>query len=157
MTDGLSSGNQPLLEGYSFHETENPSAEDAIIERLVAFNLAHTSQAPSAPEERRPLSIFVHAADGHLIGGLVGRTHAIPFWFEVSVLWIDEVDRGRGLGRALMARAEGEARSRGCRYVRLATSHFQAPDFYAALGYTIYGALEDCPPGETVFYLRKNL
>lgn len=32
-----------------------------------------------------------------------------------------------------------------------------APNFYTALGFTTYGKLEDCPAGEPVFYLRKDL
>ena len=33
----------------------------------------------------------------------------------------------------------------------------QAPGFYSRLGYELYGTLENCPPGTTVFYFRKDL
>jgi GNAT superfamily N-acetyltransferase len=56
-----------------------------------------------------------------------------------------------------MERAEREALRRGCHYARLATGNFQAPVFYQKLGYTLYGTLENCPPGETVFYFWKKL
>ena len=92
-----------------------------------------------------------------VVGGLIGRTHSIPEWLEVSVVWVDEAWRGRGLGRELMMRAEQEARRRSCRYARLATSDFQAPDFYRKLGYALYGTLENCPRGVTVYYFRKDL
>jgi len=49
------------------------------------------------------------------------------------------------------------ASQRGCRYARLATSDYQAPEFYPKLGYTRYGALANCPPGETVSYFWKPL
>jgi ribosomal protein S18 acetylase RimI-like enzyme len=40
---------------------------------------------------------------------------------------------------------------------RLATSNFQAPGFYERLGYSLYGKLENCPPGETAYYYWKEL
>ncbi|HUY77275.1 MAG TPA: GNAT family N-acetyltransferase [Ktedonobacterales bacterium] len=92
-----------------------------------------------------------------LSGGLVGRTHAIAQWLEVSVVWVDEQARGQGMGRWLMAEAEREAIGRGCQFARLATSNFQAPGFYEKLGYALYGRLENCPPGETIFYFWKAL
>jgi hypothetical protein len=56
-----------------------------------------------------------------------------------------------------MRAADDIARARGCRFARLATSHYQGPAFYRRLGYVEYGRLVDCPPGETVFYFRKDL
>ena len=83
--------------------------------------------------------------------------NSIPKWLEISVLWIEESTRGHGVGRRLMEEAEREGRQRGCRYARLVTSNFQAPEFYRKLGYIAYGTLENCPPGETNFYLWKEL
>jgi hypothetical protein len=54
-----------------------------------------------------------------------------------------------------MERAEALARSRGCRYARLATCNFNAPGFYERLEYSLYGTLANCPPGETVFHYRS--
>lgn len=31
------------------------------------------------------------------------------------------------------------------------------PGFYERLGYSLYGKLEKCPPGETVYYYWKEL
>ncbi len=56
-----------------------------------------------------------------------------------------------------MRAAEMEAVARGCQYARLATSDYQAPGFYAKLGYAQNGMLENCPPGETVYYFWKRL
>ncbi len=128
-----------------------------VTDRLVAYNRLHGPATPPAPEGARSLRVAVRSADGELIGGLIGRTHAIPFWLEISALWVDEAARRHGIGRRLVERAEREARLRGCRFVRLATSDYQAPDFYKKLGYIQYGRLEDCPPGETAYYLRKTL
>jgi ribosomal protein S18 acetylase RimI-like enzyme len=69
----------------------------------------------------------------------------------------EESYRRSGLGRRLMDESEDEARRLGCRYARVITSDFQAPGFYQKLGYAVYGTLENCPPGETVYYLWKQL
>ena len=144
-------------EHYTFDSTVNEEREDYITKGLVAFNLAHSKAYTDEQYSPQPLHLYVLNSAGTVLGGLVGRTHSIPFWLEVSIIWVDEQVRHQGLGRQLMGRAEHEARSRGCRYARLATSDYQAPEFYQGLGYKLYGKLENCPPGETVFYFWKEL
>jgi len=39
----------------------------------------------------------------------------------------------------------------------LETASFEARPFYEKLGYEVFAALEDYPPGHTKFYLRKRL
>ena len=46
---------------------------------------------------------------------------------------------------------------RGCIGVRLDTWGFQAKPFYEKQGYTVFGVLEDYPPGETEYQLAKRL
>ncbi|HEV2375732.1 MAG TPA: GNAT family N-acetyltransferase [Streptosporangiaceae bacterium] len=104
-----------------------------------------------------PVQVTILDSDGNICGGLIGRTHAIPQWLEITVIWVDAAIRGQGLGRRLITEAEGEARQRGCRYARAITSNFQGPCFYPKLGYKLYGTLENCPPGETVLYFWKDL
>ncbi len=146
-----------VSETYRFDLDLSEHDASVVTDRLVAYNQTHGPTTSPPPEGARPLRVAVRSGDGELGGGLIGRTHAIPFWLEISVLWVDEAARQHGLGRRLMERAEREARLRGCRFVRLATSDYQAPDFYRKLGYIQYGRLEDCPPGETAYYLRKAL
>lgn len=135
----------------------NEQDEADLTDRLTSFNLAQASAAWSSPETMRSVTIGVRNGAGSLVGGLIGRTHAIPFWLDISVLWVDQAARGRGLGAALVRRAEAIALERHCRHARLASSQYQAPTFYLKLGYVEYGRLDDCPPGETVYYLRKDL
>ncbi len=55
--------------------------------------------------------------------------------------------RGRGVGRQLVAAAEAGVRQRGGGSLAL-HSQYHAKEFYAALGYTAYGDVEDeqgCP------------
>jgi ribosomal protein S18 acetylase RimI-like enzyme len=134
--------------------------ESVIEERLVAFNRANAALWEENHDDRfeaAPLHIYVRDKDSQLIAGLIGRTHALREWLEILVLWVDEPHRGAGVGRKLMARAEEEARNRGCVYARLASSNYQAPTFYEKLGYTLYGKLENCPPGDIGYYFWKRL
>lgn len=144
------------LDKYIFDHQVNEQREDFVTEQLVSFNLAHTTAQPVEPHEPLPLHLYALDATGAIRGGLVGRTHAIPQWLEISIIWVDEQVRRQGLGQKLMEEAEREAYERGCRYARLATSNFQAPSFYERLGYSLYGKLENCPPGETVYYYWKE-
>ena len=145
---------------YVFDLELNECRAEYIGQRLQAFNAAHSGKTVSWDDPQlppTPLYVFVLDSAGTLMGGLKGRTHRIPTWLEVTALWVDETVRGRGLGRQLMERAERLARSRGCLYARLATCDFNAPGFYEKLGYQLYGRLENCPPGETVFYYWREL
>lgn len=56
-----------------------------------------------------------------------------------------------------MLRAEDEGRLRGCIGVYLDTFDFQARPFYEKLGFTVFGTLEDYPPGHRRFFLKKRL
>src|SRR4029453_19464389 len=67
----------------------------------------------------------------------------------VRTLWGREDFRRQGLGRRLMAAAEREARRRGCGRAMLETLEFQAPEFYAKLGYRVTDELEGYPNAAT--------
>jgi len=64
---------------------------------------------------------------------------------EVQKLMVRHARRGRGLGQALMQRAEAEARAHGRRLLFLDTSVGEggAVRFYERLGYTLAGSIPD--------------
>lgn len=149
-----------MRNGYEIEAAASGEREDALVEALIGYNRACSplwEQNHDARFQPMPLQFFVLDGGGVLLGGLTGRTHGLRAWLEISTLWVNEDHRGRGIGRELMERAEEGARQRGCLYARLATSTFQAPGFYEKLGYVLYGSLEDCPPGDTSLYYRKDL
>jgi ribosomal protein S18 acetylase RimI-like enzyme len=76
-------------------------------------------------------------------------------WLFVDALWVHPDLRGQGAGRALMAHAERRAGAAGCHSAWLDT--FQARGFYEAIGYRVFGTLEDFPAGQTRSFLRKRL
>ncbi len=131
---------------------DDPSeAELRFVEdRINAFNVARTGF-----RDGRRLAVFLRDASGALRAGLTGHT-----WggcCEVRFLWVREAERGRGLGRRLLAAAEAEAVARGCDRLVVSSHSFQAPDFYRAQGYTIVGRAEGYPRGHAQVYLQKRL
>jgi len=144
--------------GCSFSLELNEERSEYVTEQLREFNRSRSSPLwSSPPQPSAPLQIYALDDNGSVVGGLIGRTNGIPEWLDVSVIWVAEDRRGQGTGRRLMGLAEEEAKRRGCRYARLATSDYQAPDFYRKLGYRLCGELENCPRGETVYYFGKEL
>ncbi len=131
---------------------DDPSTDDlaALDERIYAFNVAATGI-----DDGRLLAIFEKDAAGNLIAGLSGHTWGGTC--EVKLLWVAEAERGKGRGKAMLAAAEAEARTRGCAQIVLATHAFQAPGFYAKLGYQEVGRIPDYPRGHANIWLTKKL
>lgn len=129
-----------------------PSGDDVqvVLEGLQAFNAAKIG-----PTERVPLGVFVRGSGGEVLGGLVGMMRY--GWLHVDWLWLGDDVRGQGLGTAVMAAAETEARRRGCIGAHLETTAYQALPFYEGLGYTVFGVLEGNPVGSKSYFLRKEL
>jgi len=121
-----------------------------IVDQLDAHNLAATGDA-----SYYPVGYFLKNARGEWLGGLLGTVWG--GWLHVRILWVDAVVRGRGNGTRLLRAAEDYAVERGCFAATLETASFQARPFYEKLGYEVFAALEDYPPGHTKFYLRKQL
>jgi predicted N-acetyltransferase YhbS len=61
------------------------------------------------------------------------------------------------LGTRLVVAAEEEAAARGCELMRVNTHTFQAPDFYARLGYQQFGAVAGTPRGHGEVFLVKRI
>ncbi len=98
----------------------------------------------------------VEAWDGDLwLGTLTGRTH--QQWFFVDLLAVPPEARGQDIGTRLMHEAERIARSRNLIGLWLDTYTFQAPGFYAKLGFEEVGRIPDYPPGHARHFLAKRL
>jgi len=121
----------------------------AVEERLYEFNMEATGY-------RDGLDLgFVVEDAGEMVAAAAGYT-----WggiCEVKTLWVHPDRRGSGLGSALMARAVEEARARECRLLFLATYDFQAPDFYARLGFECIATIPDKPLGHVEHIMRLKL
>jgi GNAT superfamily N-acetyltransferase len=126
-----------------------PGTFEAIFRALEASS--HDLIGPMQP---RLLVIPIRDDAGNVAGGFWGCT--LFQWLHVQLLFIPEPLRGRGIGSALMKSAETEARKRGCIGAHVTSFSFQAGPFYEKLGYTLFGLLDDYPPGHNLLYLRKR-
>jgi GNAT superfamily N-acetyltransferase len=114
-----------------------------------------SSLAQIGPAQARLLVIPLRDDGGAVRGGLWGHTQF--GWLHVQMLFVPEVLRGLGIGTALLASAEAEARVRGCRGVHVDAFSFQAVGFYRKLGFVPFGTLNDFPPGHARVFFQKRL
>jgi ribosomal protein S18 acetylase RimI-like enzyme len=131
-----------------------PHASEAlkrvVVDHLDTYNVAVTGLAEFAE-----VNLFLRDGDDEVVGGLLGAIWGGVLY--VRFLWVGQPQRGRGLGRRLLAEAERRAAAHGCRHVFLDTFSFQAPGFYEKFGYRIYATAEDWPVGHAHHFLRKDL
>ena len=126
-----------------------PGTFEAIFTALEASSLAVIG-----PARPRLLVIPIRDDNGSVAGGLWGYT--LFEWLHVQMLFVPQPLRRLGVGAALMASAEAEARARGCRGAHVDTFSFQAAPFYQRLGFSLFGKLGDCPPGHDRLYFHKR-
>lgn len=143
---------------YHFTQTSIANDDDRafITDQIKQFNNVisphHLYVRTHAPE---PLDLILRNDDGEIVGGLIANT--CWQWLMVEDFWLHADLRRRGYGSQLLTRAEEEARTRGCLRSQLTTFSFQARDFYEKFGYRVVGEMVDFPPGETYYWLRKEL
>lgn len=95
-----------------------------------------------------------YAFDGEaLIGGAVGFIQYN--WYFLDWLIVEKEYRGQDIGTALIQKIEAWAKERNLTGVRLESWNFQAREFYEKNGYTVFGQIEDCPPGTVNYFLKK--
>ena len=132
---------------------EHPGQE--IRSKLLNLLMAY-SESRTGPSGFEPLAVILQDPDSsELVGGLWGRS--VYRWLFVEFLFVPQELRGRGLGTALLKRAEEIAIKRGCVGVCLDSYDFQAPEFYRKLGYEYFGELESPNGGFKRYFLRKFL
>lgn len=106
-------------------------------------------------DDRRRLAVLVKDPySGNVIGGMTGRT-SLGLLF-IDVVYLPAALRGRNIGTRMLEMAEMEARRRGCRAGVLFTISFQAPGFYARLGWRVFGDIPCDPPGTSRVFMTKE-
>jgi GNAT superfamily N-acetyltransferase len=89
-----------------------------------------------------PQANVLVATDGHALLGLA-TTYLVPVaheagpWYRLTALVVDERQRGRGVGQALIKTAEAIARDAGCSRIEATSASHRADahSFYRHLGY----------------------
>jgi GNAT superfamily N-acetyltransferase len=129
---------------------ETPEVEAFLLERIYEFNAGATGYFDAEPfcgTHRDESGVIRAGISGYTWGGCC----------HVSYLWVDERERGHGLGAALLLAAEQHARAKGCVVVLLSSHSFQAPGFYQRMGYERKAVVHDHPVGHSSVYLAKRL
>ena len=134
--------------------TLTPSPDDVAAVRS-GMREFERSVLPDLPDESEDVTVYAlaRADDGSLVGGVLANV----FWngVEIDTLWVAPDARRAGIGSALMAAVEHEARGRGAVVAYLKT--VMAKEFYEHLGYLVFGVLEDRPIGTVLFHMKKRL
>ena len=120
-------------------------------DELDTFNSLATPDVAPAVE----LTVRIED-DGELVAGVSGWT-----WGDaagIGMTWVRDDRRGTGIGASLVTAFEGAARDRGCTHVFVTSFTFQAPAFYARLGYEEIFRWTSVPtPGRDDVHMRKEL
>lgn len=117
--------------------------------------VAAAATAAAGVRDPREFGIFLRDNDGRMLAGISGIV-----WggcCELLAMWVTESLRGRGLARALITRAEAEAKRRDCALIIFFAYDLLARGFYDRLGYRRVGVIEGCPAGSAARWYRKDL
>ena len=114
---------------------------------------AHNAVAASVRSITPVRAVFVESEQ--VIAGLV----AAAYWgkLHVRLLWVHPAHQSKGLGSRLMNWAEERGKELGCTASMVDTMSFQAPEFYAKLGYRQFGLSEGYEGGASRHYFEKEL
>jgi len=135
----------------SFETTDDPDPEAV---RVVDEGLGDFNDAVIGDAVGR-FACFARDRDGRVVGGALARTWGACC--ELQILWVEESRRRAGVGRELVRRVEQRARSMDCTLLYLETFSFQAPRFYAELGFETASELRGFPDGISKLLMRKGL
>lgn len=140
------------MSNLTLNFADPPTAEDT---QLLLDNVRTFNRDRTGVERPHHIAYFLRDDQGQMVGGVQGM-----LWgrmMHIDVLWVDEKHRGEGLGTKLMTAIEDYGLEHGHPLVYLETASFQALPFYEGLGYHVFGELPEITPGETLYFLRKEL
>jgi GNAT superfamily N-acetyltransferase len=131
---------------------------DNLDQRIASYQ----AQFPKLPPQNR---WWVAEQDGHIVGfamtGLSRDPDVPPLTAEVFAIYLNQQVVGKGVGRALFARAVDELRNQGYAQVVLwvLESNTRARKFYEAAGWTPDGAhkTEERPGGRHLDEVRYRI
>lgn len=136
----------------AFSVETSPAERD--VEALARGLTEHALPVTGSPGFQ-PLSVFARDRDGALVAGVHGQVNWS--WLHIALFWVSADRRRQGLGSRVLAAIETAAVERGCSQAHLDTFSYQARPFYERQGYRLFATLENYPPGQQRFFLRKTL
>jgi len=140
------------VESVTLQLDEHPTADELrlLVDGVRVFNRSIVGHEPP-----RAVASFLRDADGNVVGGAQGDIWGSSV--HIAAMWVDDSQRGKGHGSALLRAIEDYAAEQGCELAYLETTSFQARPFYEGLGYQVFGELPGIAKGCTLFFLKKEL
>jgi GNAT superfamily N-acetyltransferase len=136
------------------YQVENTKDSQRILQiledKIYEYNSSKTNRSGG-----NIFSRIVRNDDGEVIAGVAGWTWAGAC--EITLLWVQENLRKKGLGKLLLDAAEDEARNNNCSVVLVRSYSFQAPKFYQRHGFTIEHITDNFPEGFQYYFLLKRI
>lgn len=139
--------NLPTGLTLALNEPATPELRAALAHEINDFN------SRVVPHASQRFSLTVCDDRSELKAGVVGVV--MWEWLFIEAMWVGDDLRGQGVGRQLMRRAEAHARAKGCHSAWLDT--FQARAFYEALGYEVFGQLDQFPGEQVRYFMRRRI
>jgi len=128
---------------------------DAEITKELTANLKAFNEKVIGPYQRYPFNIYVKSSENQIVAGVSGNT--LCDLCCVTIFWVDEGHRRKGIGAKLQQALENHARKQGCKSIQLDTAQFQAKDFYLKVGYEVVATLPNGFMGYDQYIMRKVL
>ena len=119
----------------------------------VEGQLSTALEAVSTNENFRPFVLLLLNAEDERVGGLIA--YASWDWLVIDSLAVDDAQRGKGWGQALVEEAERVGLSMG--FTRATAETHSAETFYKRLGYEVTSRLMDYPPGRSFVRINRYL
>lgn len=138
-----------MAEEYQIVHVDKPEWD------IIGGGIQDYNTQQAGDDQAKSLCVVLRGPDQEVVGGVIGATYWD--WLHIDLMWVKEELRGRGYGHRLLTAAEDEGRRRGAKNAFLDTFSFQTPDFYRQLGYSVFGELQDFPPGHQRFFMKKQL
>lgn len=137
------------------HTLIRGSADDReyLDDKIVQFN---SMQVPFTQTENFINIDYIIKERDTIIAGITAILYCWKCLY-INIIWVNDQFRHQGLGTQLVKKVEMDAKELGCTLIHLDTFDFQAKEFYLKHGYTIFGELDDCPPGHKRFFFKKAL
>jgi GNAT superfamily N-acetyltransferase len=134
----------------SSEPTANPADVATLQDHVNEYNMLVTGV-----RDYQPVRIFLRDEANAVRGGILADIWG--GWMHIGYLWVDEALRKQGLATKLLAAAEAECRTYGCRNMTVETFSFQARPLYEKQQFRVIASLENYPPGHTFYILQKSL
>ena len=124
-------------------------------QKIVKIGLEEHSVKQEAPVYKKDRKNWLVYENDILVGTLTADI--LWDWIYIDELWVDDSQRGKGLGKQLMNRVEEYAISNNLSGLWLWTQSWQAASFYKKLGFKEFTQFNDFPKGHQRIGLRKEV